>query len=284
MSRELSVEKASGGLERYSEKKLRTSLRRSGASKALVTTVVTAIEKRLERETSTTSIYDLAHEILREESPLVAARYGLGRAIMELGPTGYPFEDYVARLYVEQGYRVDTRLRLRGYCVSHEVDVRARRPGHRLLGECKHHGRPGGRCDVKVALYVYARSLDLRQKLGPRGFDNFWLITNTKFTGDAIRYAKCTGLELCGWDYPEERNIRSISEELRFYPITCLTRLNQAQKARLLADQVILCRDIAANPGCLAPLELGTQPAGAVVEEARLVCSTQPSIGPERRP
>ena len=46
---------------------------------------------------------------------------------MDLGPTGYPFEDYVAEILKTEGYQTQVRQVLEGNCVSHEIDVIAQK-------------------------------------------------------------------------------------------------------------------------------------------------------------
>lgn len=252
--------KASGRSESFDEGKLYHSLRRSGASKALVARVMAEITSALASDTTTDQIYHLAHDLLRREAPHLGARYSLGRAIMALGPGGYAFETFVGALFLEEGYYVEQGVILEGRCVSHEVDVDAVKEGARVLVECKHRSQPGMRCNVKEALYVWARSDDLRNGLGPDGFREFWLITNTKFTGDAKRYAACVGLKLAGWDYPERLSIRERTERHGIHPLTCLTTLSGEHKQSLLGRRIVLARQLAGEAGAEILTGLGVLP------------------------
>ena len=42
---------------------------------------------------------------------------------MKLGPTGYPFEDFIAKLLQADGYETKVRQILKGECITHEIDV-----------------------------------------------------------------------------------------------------------------------------------------------------------------
>jgi hypothetical protein len=59
------------------------------------------------------------------------------------------------------GYTVAYNRFLQGRCVQHEIDIIAERDGRRLFAECKFHNRATYRNDVKLPLYLRARSLDL---------------------------------------------------------------------------------------------------------------------------
>ncbi len=156
---------------------------------------------------------------------------------------------------------------IQGKCVPHEVDVYAKRGNEHLAAELKYHNSPGYKTDIKVALYVKARFDDIWQcneedkKACP--VDLGYLITNTKFTRQAIDYARCSGMGLLGWSYPQQGNLydRIIANAL--YPITVLTTLKKAEK-RLLIDQGIVTsdqvrehRDVLRSVG-LTPERIGT--------------------------
>ena len=138
-----------------------------------------------------------------------------------------------------------------------------------MLVECKYHNSYGKKCDVKVALYVYARSLDLKRnsKNKKSAFDKFWLATNTKFTLDAIQYGECAGLQLLGWDYPVKKGIRELISLYQLYPITCLTTLKVRDKKELLEKSVILCRDLLETPDILPSLRLKTAKIDRILKE-----------------
>src|SRR6185436_13429232 len=96
-----------------------------------------------------------------------------------------------------------------GKCVPHEVDLYAshREQNTFLAAELKYHNDPGYKTDLKVALYVKSRFEDIftcdpKKQVCP--IDRGLLVTNTKFTSEAITYAECSGMELLGWGYPTD--------------------------------------------------------------------------------
>ena len=206
-----------------------------------------------------------------------AARYSVRRALFGLGPTGFPFEDFLARIFQAEGYIVKTGSIIQGTCVPHEIDVAAYRDDHAFVAEAKFHARPGIKSDLQVALYCNARRLDLvSQRICDDdhcGIQEFFIITNTKFTSMAERYAECAGLQLLGWDYPTHNNLHDRIAATGLYPVTVLQSLSNAQKRTLLQQKVIVCRDIVEKPQVLRTLHISTKKFEAVLSEARQLCS-----------
>lgn len=94
---------------------------------------------------------------------------------------------------------------LEGVCVTHEIDVLAENDRHVLLIECKFHNRQGLFSDVKVPLYIYTRYRDVQEswnKTSPKKPLEGWVVTNTKFSADDVKYGICVGLHLLGWFVP----------------------------------------------------------------------------------
>ncbi len=52
------------------------------------------------------------------------------------------------------------------------------------------------------------------------------LVTNTKFSSKAIKYANCVGINLLGWRYPKEGGLEYYIEKEKFYPLTILPSVN----------------------------------------------------------
>lgn len=263
----LLIKKASGETEPFSSEKLDRSLSMTGASSALVHRVIDRVQKKISPGMTTRKLYRMAFQLLQKEARYLAARYSLKRAVMSLGPSGYPFEKFVGALLEKQGYETQVGVILQGACVTHEVDVVASKGNHRRLVECKYHNHEGIKCDVKVPLYVYARALDLKNNSPDDLIHEFWLVTNTKFTADAIKYSECVGLNLLSWDYPEGRSLKLMIEKEEVHPITCLTTLKSNQKKKLLKQNVVLCHEIIENPDLLGEIGLKEPQINRVVKE-----------------
>lgn len=123
---------------------------------------------------------------------------------MELGPDGYPFEKYIGQLLEKLGHTVEVNVVIPGVCVDHEIDIMAQKKGHHCIVECKYHNRSGLKTDVKVALYMQARFEDIRDawERNPhhtQELHNVWIVTNTKFTSEAIKYGICKKMKMISW-------------------------------------------------------------------------------------
>ncbi len=272
----IKITKADGSQEFFKVEKLRRSLRRAGASPDEINQIIGDINKDLFDGIKTQEIYRNAFALLRNSRPPAAARYSLRRALFNLGPTGFPFEKFLGRLFAEDGYSTKIGVTIRGKCAEHEIDVAAFKTDHSFVGEAKFHARPGIKSDLQVAMYSYARLLDLKDRKicneDVCGIEEFWLITNTKFTSTARDYGNCVGLKMLSWDYPKNNNLHDRIQRSGVYPVTVLQSLSSAQAETLIARNVILCRDIIENESILRHLHLSKKKHGALLNEVREIC------------
>jgi len=267
--KELIVTKAGGDKDVFSIEKLQTSMRNAGAEEEVIANVIEEITPRLYPGISTKKIYRLAFNLLKQRSKYVAAKYQLKKAIMELGPDGFVFEQFVSRLFKVEGYTVKTGLILQGRCITHEIDVMATTEEEVILGECKYHSQPGKVSDVKVPLYIRSRFVDLSEhwKKEDKRKLSSWIITNTRFSPDALKYGKCIGQHLLGWDYPKENGIKERIDRYKLYPITCLTSLTRTEKEDLLHQGIIFCEDLYVKPEKLSHLSLSLHREKNITDE-----------------
>jgi hypothetical protein len=182
------ITKADGEREPFKPEKLEQSLERAGASSTARARILAHVLQELREGMLTEEIYRHAFEKLRqEEETPVAARYSMKRAIFALGPSGFPFELFFSEVLKAHGWKTRADIMLMGRCAGHEVDVVAEKDGKRVAIEAKFHNDPGGKTDIKDALYVHARHLDLQQSPDENSrVDEGWLVTNTRFTRNAI--------------------------------------------------------------------------------------------------
>lgn len=267
------ITKADGTTEFFKVEKLRRSLRRSGATPEEVNQIVGTIMHELYDGMQTQEIYRRAFSLLREREVPTAARYSLRRALFGLGPSGFPFERFLARLFAAEGYQTKTGIIMQGKCAPHEIDIAAYNDTHSFVGEAKFHARPGIKTDLQVAMYSYARLLDLKGATicseSICAVTEFWLITNTKFTTTAEDYATCVGVPLLSWDYPRHNNLHDRIQRARVYPITVMQNLTPSQIATLISYDIIICRDLVENPGVLRHLHLSEAKHQSILAEAK---------------
>lgn len=272
------VTKADGTTEYFKVEKLRRSLRRAGATPEEVNNIVAEISKGLQNGVYTQEIYRQAFTLLRANRMPAAARYSLRRALFGLGPTGFPFEQYLSRLFENDGYSVKTGTIIAGKCAEHEIDVAAFKEDHSFVAEAKFHSRPGVKTDLQVAMYSYARLLDLKDARicteDICGIREFWLITNTKFTSAAERYAACVGINLLSWDYPRGNNLHERIERAKLYPVTVLQSITPSQIEMLIARGIIICQDLLEHPHVLRHLHISARKQEALLAEVTEICSS----------
>jgi len=240
---------ASGESSEFSESKVASSLRRAGAQEHVISDILHHLKAHLHPNISTKEIYKTAFDLLRQQDGLTASRYKLKKAIYELGPTGFPFEKFIGALFENSGFKVKVGQTLQGTCVSHEVDVIAETAGVKMFMECKFHSEQGKKCDVKIPLYIHSRFTDLESfQLKSKNKDDVrhegWVITNTRFTKDAVTYGQCVGLKLLGWDFPKGQGLKERIDRLGLYPISVSTLLTAREKQFLLSRDNVLCRQL----------------------------------------
>lgn len=278
MSSTTIITKASGERVPFSSRKLENSLKRAGASDAVIHAIVQKVTNKLFEGITTKEIYHIAFELLKNKTTSTAAKYKLKHAIMELGPSGFPFERYFAEILKHQGFVTKVGQIVKGRCVNHEIDVIAEKDEKHFMIECKFHHQSGYACDVKIPLYIQSRFKDVEDtwtKLAGHSnkFHQGWVVTNTKFTTDAISYGNCAGLHLVGWDYPKKGSLREQIDRAGLYPVTCLTTLTEAEKKKLLELNVVLCKEIGANHSLLQKIGIAPGRIEHVLRESAEVCA-----------
>lgn len=263
------VLKATGEIEPFNEEKLRLSIQRAGIPKELVENIVIHVKSKLYQNIPTSEIFKHVTEFLGNSShPFSKAKYSLKQAIMDLGPTGYPFEDYISEILKMEGYETQVRQILTGKCISHEIDLIVAKNNVSSMVECKFHNMPGTRSQVHVSLYTKARFDDIKEK---HNLTDVWLVTNTKITQDALNYAICNNMKVISWDYPENGSFRDLIEKYKLHPITMLTNLTQNQKQLLAVNHVVLAKDVCKNPASLDLLGLPDDKKNSILSECQFV-------------
>lgn len=279
MKKKIKIIKASGESEIFSEKKFRQSLARSGAEPEDIKHILSHIEKDVYDGMSTKELYKLTYSLLKKQKiPAVAGRYHLKQAIMQLGPSGFPFERYLGEVLRKQEYHIQVGKGIPGKCApSHEIDLIAKKGTQRLLIECKFHNRSGLRSALKTSLYVKARYDDVQdyikqQKHTKEKFTRCWLVTNTKFTSVAIAYGECSNLKMISWAHPKDKGLESLIDTKGLHPITCLSTLTGKQIRCLLREGIVLCCDLRKNKKLLKNLKLSAEKIDSVLTECGDIC------------
>ncbi|MDF1516868.1 MAG: restriction endonuclease [Lutibacter sp.] len=271
------VKKISGDLEPFSIQKLSKSLQNSGASKEEIEKIVEAVQPELYDGISSNLIYKKAFGLLKKHNRVSASKYSLKRAIFELGPTGFPFERLISALLKQKGYKTKIGEILKGECITHEIDVLAEKDGNVFTVECKFHKNPTNISNVKIPLYINSRFLDVQKVWNNSGKSTHlkqgWLVTNTRFTKDAIDYAKCVDLTLISWNYPPNNSLKNNVDKYGLYPITTLTSLTKKEKTQLMEKDIILVKELSKNPDSLNHLGFSEKQKALVLAEVHKLCN-----------
>lgn len=266
------VIKASGLEETFSSRKIYNTILEAGGSGKLARNIIEVVKKEYYENMTTQEILKI---VLRElkDFPDIRARYDLKRAIMSLGPSGFPFEQFFGHLLEEYGYEVKIDNMIKGKIITHEVDIIAKEISSKrsYMIECKYHNESGVSTDLHPALYTYARFLDLNHNDKP---DMPWLVTNTKCSSDAIDYSKGVGLKITSWNFPKEKSLRKLIQEKKLYPITIIKSINEKTKNKLFQARIMIAKNLLKYPiqDLIQKTELSEREINKILEEVREIC------------
>ena len=250
MTEPLYIINLAGEKELFSPKKVYRSARRSGATSFLAEKIAKIITNEVYPDMPTTRIFSRIKSLLKQDDPQAALKFSLKESLRKLGPSGFPFEKYIASILTRNGYEVKINQIIGGRCVNYEIDFLAKRDGTIFIGECKYHHLPGTTLDLKVALANHARFLDLSAGgfFKKKEYKNLKLksilVTNTKFTSQAIQYSQCVGVDLLGWHYPIKKGLEYFIENQKLYPITILPSLKDYLLQIFVSKGLMLVEDI----------------------------------------
>ncbi len=303
----MQIKKSDGTIENFDEKKLIHALVKAGAKYLVAKEISDYILDKCDQAghgelVKSEYIYHLAFKQLKNISRRSALKFSLKKAMLELGPSGFPFEEFVAEMWRAQGYTAITGQMVFGTCVAHEVDVIAWKENELVMIEAKYHSDNGSRTDLKTVLYVKARyediakqtftteSFDLKNLVSksltdmhtfeqgaqhtpieqikiPQKLTEGWLVTNTHFSDTAITYATCNDLKLMSYDYPDTGSLQDVVMEYKLFPITCLTTLTSSEKKQLIDKNIVLCKTLHARSGELEEFGFSKEKIFTILEE-----------------
>lgn len=241
------IVKSTGEKQEFNPEKIKRTCLRAGASEATAERIAEDIAAEIQAGMKTSEIYKRVMEMLAKDSPGAALRYDLRNAIFRLGPAGFEFEKYIARMLQEYGFKTELPPILQGSCTTHEVDISAEKDGRRAMMECKLRQSQQIFITIKDTMSTWARFLDLVEGAGigtcPH-FDEVWIVTNSRFSHDSIQYGHCKNMVMLSWDHPKERPLPAWIEQKGLYPVTVLKDLPDSALSKLSAENVVLLKDL----------------------------------------
>ncbi|WP_062054222.1 ATP cone domain-containing protein [Aquimarina longa] len=277
MKNSINIVKYSGDIVPFNVDKLKDSLRRAQANEEIIQQIVAQIESVIYDGITTKKIYQMAFKMLKGKSRVSASKYKLKKALMELGPSGFPFEKLVGKLLAHEGFETKVGVIVQGNCVQHEVDVIAQKDNYHYMIECKYHSDQGRFCNVKIPLYIHSRFLDVEkhwehQKGHEAKLHKGGVYTNTRFTTDAIQYGKCVGLLLTSWDYPMGNGLKDRIDKSGLHPLTALTTMTKSEKTKLLDKGIVLCKELHEKPTLLNQIGIDKTRHKKILEDSEALC------------
>ena len=247
---EVYITNTDGQAVKFSEDRLRASLMKAGASLFFANEITEEIKRALINGLPKYQIFQQAFKLLKKKEKLSAARYKLKQGLLELGPSGFAFEQFIGELFKAKEYQVKVGQFVDGKCVSHEIDVIAVNKQETILVECKYHNRLDLKCDVKVPLYIHSGFNDIKNKGFYKEFKGY-IFTNTSFSDDARAYAKCSGINIIDWNSDKQYSLKNMIYEHNLFPITCLLSLSKEEKTTFLNQNIVLVKQLQKDPALL---------------------------------
>ena len=254
----IQVIKADGTMQAYDRNKVMRTIRNYGIPDGEAEAVIEEIERHLHDRMRTRDILRLIRTVGRKYQPVVAERTNVRRAIGLFRPKP-DFELYVQALLAGSGYEVGEGRILKGRCGEHEVDAIAAKDGITYFVEVKHHHnhhRMTGLDEGRIARAI-VEDVQEGYKEGRNHFtvDKAMIVSNTKLSSHAKRYAACWDIKHIGWDNPAEENIASMVADRMLCPVTLIKGVNARMRKNLVyAGIVTIGQLLAHSPGELAEM------------------------------
>jgi len=211
------VIKADKRRERFNKNKIINSLLKIGLEEDKALEIAQQAKEELKGKITTDEIFNFVTSKLENYNLLYAGKYNLRRAIMNLGPTGYPFEKYIAKVLNTYNFTTKTNqsfkwkmlffMKLMFWRIKIMIFILLSVNTTILVGV---------NLNIKVPLYIHSRFLDLKANLKEKNKYHYqmWLITNTKFTTEALKYGECMKIKMIGWLYPKNNSLEKLLKEI----------------------------------------------------------------------
>lgn len=247
----VNVMKFDGSKQPFDKNKVYNTCMRMNATPQQAQDVANKVAAKVYEGIPTKKVLQLIFTFLKEHRPEVEHRIDLREAI-SLMRSKPDFERFIQLLLQAEGYDVDPNQIISGRCVEHEIDAIAKKGGGKneetVYVEVKHHVQSHTFTGVGVFLEARATYEDLNEghKDGKNNYDftRVLVITNTKMSEHALRYADCRNISHIGWRDPPERGLEEIVVQYGFYPVTLLRGISENFVARLGDAGIVLLKQL----------------------------------------
>lgn len=241
------ITKANGLRQLFDREKIIRTCLKMGVNQKIAIDIVNEVERQLYDGITTAKIFKLVFSLLENHKPSVKYFIDLRKAL-SLMISKPEFEMFVQILLSFNGYAVSSNQLLQGKCVRHEVDGLARKDGVTFFVEAKHHYRyhtPTGLDESRIARAVL-EDITEGYELDNNNLkiERAMLVTNTRFSEQAIIYGKCRNILQIGWRSPEKLSLQSMIEEKKVFPLSCIRGLRTETRIRLVDSGIILIKQL----------------------------------------
>jgi hypothetical protein len=244
------VTKADGRKQQFIKEKIIQTCIRMGATRELAEKIANEIENKIYDGISTRKILQMLFSRLRKHKPVMKHHIDLRRAL-SLMKSAPDFEKFIQLMLSEHGYNVTPNQIIRGRCVEHEVDGVAKKDNKTYIVEVKHHYKFHTPTSLDVSRIARAILEDLREgyRMGLNNLkvDNALIVCNTKLSEHAKRYADCQGILHMGWSSGSNRDLQTMIEEKKLYPITFLKGLKTDTRNRFTSNGIVMLKQLTEN-------------------------------------
>lgn len=241
------VAKADGSKQLFEKGKIISTCLKMGANMETADAIARKIENKVYDGIQSRKIFTMISRELGRYMPTVRHLTDLRRALSLMKPKP-DFEKFIQLVFIEHGYEVTPNPIIRGKCVEHELDAMARKNGKTLIIEVKHHYNRHILTGLDVTRIARAIFEDISEgyTLGLNSVnpERALVVSNTKFSDHANRYAQCRGIENLGWNTPTGRGLEKMIEDKQLFPLTYLRNLDPMVRNRIMGHGIILLKQL----------------------------------------
>ena len=241
------VKKADGSMQVFDREKIVRTCLRMGADRRAAYEIAERIERRLYPGISTERILQMIFQFMRGHKPSVSNLFDLRKAL-SLMSSKPEFEVFVQALLARSGFEVTPNRLLVGRCVEHEVDAIAKKDGITFFVEAKHHSMYHtltGLDESRIARAVLEDVMEgVAMGKSDLKIDRAMIVTNTRYSEQAVRYGNCRNILQIGWSSPTDKGLQSMVAGTKLLPLSCLRGLGLNARIKLALSGIVLFEQI----------------------------------------
>jgi hypothetical protein len=244
------VTKADSSRQQFDRNKIVVTCMRMGATKQDAEEIAGKIESRVYDGMPTAKVLQMIFQFIHKYKPQASRLYDLRRGLSWMNSKP-EFEKFVQILLANIGFEVVPNKILKGKCIEHEVDAIARKDGVTYFVEAKHHYNYHAFTGLDESRIARAVLEDVSEGfnlgLTDLKIDEAMIVTNTKYSEQAMQYGICRNILQIGWSTPADLGLRDIILEKSLYPLSCIRGLKTDVRLQLVDSGIILINQLVAE-------------------------------------